>query len=78
MADFTIPLTVPDDKVNDLIDALNWSFNDGEDPVIPLTAAQLRDKLKARVQGDLERRFKEHRHYLRYIQIVDSDELGVT
>ena len=80
MADFSIQLTVPDEKVTELVDALNWSWNDGEVPDVPLTGAEIKTELKSRIEMDLQRRFKTYKNHLRYIAAtnLDSDQLGIT
>lgn len=58
MADFSIPITVPDDKVADLIDALNGAWNAPGAP--DMTPAQLRAELKRRIEDQLRRIYTVH------------------
>jgi len=59
MADFSIPITVPDDKVADLIDALNVEWGPPGGPA--MTPAELRAELKRRIEEQLKRVYRNHK-----------------
>jgi hypothetical protein len=74
MAVFDIPITVPDDKVSELVDALNWAWVDEENG--EMNGAELRAELKRRVEQDLQRIYKRHQQYLRDQQ--NDDFINIT
>lgn len=78
MADFSVPLTVPDNKVTELLDAINWSVNrtdENGDPD-PMTGTEARAWLKSSVEQSLRDIFKRHKEHLRAQQaIVDSIDI---
>jgi len=59
LADFSIPITVPDDKVADLIDALNAEWGPPGGPA--MTPAQLRAELKRLTEANLRRIYRNHK-----------------
>lgn len=62
MADFTVPLTVPDAKVSELVAALNWKWSpDGQGNMTP---AELRAETKRRIELMLRNIYREHREWL--------------
>lgn len=63
MADFTIPLTVPDAKVSELVAALNWKWR-GPTGGPDMTPAELRAETKRRVELMLRNIYREHREWL--------------
>jgi len=70
MADFTIPLTVPDNKVAELVAALRWHWPAPEGT--EFTNAQLRAKLKASVESSIRDIFTRHKEYLRAQTEIDN------
>lgn len=67
MADFSVPITVPDAKVAELADALRWkwySVNMTPEEYARVTAAELRAKLKEQIEGQLRAAFIEHKRWL--------------
>jgi len=80
MADFSITLTVPDGKVNDLIDALNWENGQIQDvdgsgnPIMrDRTPAELRAQLKASNEAFLLDIFKRYKRHLHAKAPIDDD-----
>lgn len=65
MADFSIPITVPDAKVAELVDALNWAWADDT----PMTGPELRAELKRRVEDQLREIYKNYKR--RQVQLDD-------
>ena len=76
MADFSVPLTVPDDKVAGLVAALRWHWGQKSEGV-EYTNAELRAKLKASVEASLRDIYKRHLEHLRAQTPVD-DTIGIT
>ena len=67
MADFSIPLKVPDAKVAELADALRWKFfhtSMTPEDYAKVTPAQLRAKLKEQNENFLKAAFIEHKRWL--------------
>ena len=56
MANFSVGITVPDDKVDDLVAALRHQWFYGED----VTVSQIRVELKRRVEEQLRTAYREH------------------
>ena len=58
MATLTLTLNIPDDKVQDLADALNWKWKTN------LTPAQLQSKIEDVIRGQLVNAYRSHQRYL--------------
>jgi len=56
MADFSISITVPDDKISDLLDAIRREDGDGS-----LTAAECKAVLKAHGEQWLRKVYRKHK-----------------
>ena len=81
MADFSIPLTVPDAKVSELIDALNWQWGEtdnGDGTTTPKTCAEIKVELKARTEQVLKDVFLRYKEHIRSQQVVVDGELDIT
>lgn len=62
MAQFDVPITVPDAKVQELLAALNWKWTaDGQGGMTP---AEVRANLKMRVELMLKNIYREHKEWL--------------
>ena len=80
MAVFDIPLVVPDNKVAELIDALNWHLGQIQDGTNPdgtpifrdRTGAELRAWLKQSQENILKDIFRRHKEYLRDQTVIDT------
>lgn len=73
MADFSLnPITVPDDKVADFIEALRWHFDNQA-----ATPAQLKALVTDKVRADLVGIYKAWRKYQLTIN-PPSDEIDIT
>jgi len=59
MADFSFSLTIPDNRVNDLVDALRWKFGDEG-----ATAAQLKGMVKTMLIDDLKEINRDYKAHL--------------
>lgn len=82
MAAFNLNITVPDNKVSELVDALNWHYadeqpKDGNGDPIPETAGQLRARVESHTIQALKDIFKRHKEYLREQQAID-DQIAIT
>lgn len=79
MADFSVSITVPDGKVTELLDAINWHVDrrDADGNPDPMTAQEARDWLKSSTENALRGIFKRHKEYLRSQQAVD-DSIDIT
>jgi len=76
MANFSVSLTVPNDKVGELVDALNWAWGEkdnGDGTTTPKTAAELKAELKARSKKSLKDVYLRYKEHLRNIQSVEGD-----
>jgi len=76
MADFSITLTVPDDKISEFVDALNWAWGEndnGDGTTTPKTGAELRAEFKQRSENALKDVFRRYKEHLRQQQAVDDD-----
>jgi len=76
MADFSVTLTVPDDKVAELIDAINWNdppVDENGAPAADRTGAECRAWFKERCENALKDIYKRHKEYLRSQQAIDTD-----
>jgi hypothetical protein len=76
MADFSVTLTVPNDKVNDLVAALRWHWGE-KSPGVEYTQNELRAKLKTSVESSLHDIFRRHKEHLRAQTPIDAT-LGLT
>jgi len=72
MADFSIPVTIPDGKVNDFVSALRLYYGRKGDGT-EFTVAEL----KARVKDETERRFKSIYKEWKAAQ-SNTDDLGIS
>lgn len=63
MADFSVPITVPDAKVSELVAALNWKWR-GPTGGADMTPAELRAETKRRVEAMFRQIYREHKEYL--------------
>ena len=72
MADFSLPVTVPDDKVSEFLDALRWHYK-----MPTATPAQLRNKAAEDLRTDLIKMFKAYKRYQLEIN-PPSDEINIT
>lgn len=81
MADFSITLTVPDDRVQELVDAINWHAPVGEDgngdPLPDRTAAECRAWFKGRCETALKDIHQRHQKFLREQQAI-AGEIDIT
>ena len=71
MADFSVSITVPDEKTSELVDALRWAWgakDDGE----PKTPAELKAEFKTRSEAALKDVFKRHKEHLRAQSVIDT------
>lgn len=68
MADFSLPVTVPDDKVSEFLDALRWHYK-----MPSATPAQLRQKAVEDLHADLIKIFKDYKRSLPV-----ADEINIT
>lgn len=66
MADFSIPITIPDHLVPEVLEALQYEFGNG----MPMTPAEIRAKLKKRVEDQIRAAYK---NYKRQSLNVDID-----
>ena len=73
MADFSIQLTVPDERLDEFLAALAHHFNDGQDPPQEYTPAQLRAGVKDEIKQTLIKWFREYRQFQR-----ENDDPGIT
>ena len=76
MADFSVPVNIPDGKVTELVAALQWHWgpasDDGQGNVVQYTPAQLRAKLKESVENSLKDIFTRHKQHLRAQAEIDD------
>ena len=74
MADFSLSITIPDDKVAEMIDALNWNYGqleeDGE--LRDRTAAELKALVNAGTVQALKDIYKRYQAYLLTQSPVDD------
>lgn len=77
MAAFNLQITVPDAKVAELVDALNWHYADEQGDANPETAGQLRARVESHTIQALKDIFKRHKEYLREQTPVD-DAIDIT
>lgn len=77
MAAFNLTITVPDNKVSELVDALNWHYADEQGDANPETAGQLRARVESHTIQALKDIFKRHKEYLREQQAID-DQIAIT
>lgn len=80
MADFSIPLTVPDNKTTELVDALRWKFFHASmtpEDYAQITPAQLRARLKEQNENFLKAAFIEHKRWLAS-QAASNDSIDIT
>lgn len=67
MADFSVPITVPDNKATELLDALRWKwYAVGMTPedYAQITPAELRARLKEKIEAELKAAYIEHKRWL--------------
>ena len=76
MADFSISLTVPDNKVTELVAAMRWHYGEKSEGV-EYSQAELRGLLKTSVENSLKNIFTRHKVYLRD-QGALKDDLSLT
>jgi len=67
MAVLNLTLNVPDNKVQELTDALNWKWNTN------LTPAQIRDQIEDNLKDHLVKAYTSHKKYLASIAPIDDD-----
>jgi hypothetical protein len=72
MADYTLTVTIPDNKQTEFIAALRWHFGKKEDGN-EYSASELRAKLKESLQNSMSDIFKRYKVYLRDQTIIDGD-----
>jgi hypothetical protein len=84
MAEFNITITIPNDKVQDLIDAYNWMAggSNGTDPNPRMTAGDIRDQEKQQVIKRMVHVYRSHKvwlhkEWLRH-QSANVDDLGAS
>lgn len=80
MADFSVALTVPDDKVQELLDAINWTdppVDGNGDPLPDRNATESKAWFKERAENALKDIFKRHKEFLRDQQAI-SDQIDIT
>ena len=76
MADFSVTLTVPDAKLAEFIDALNWAWGEkdnGDGTTTPKTGAELKAEYKTRSENALKDVYRRYKEYLRDQQNADGD-----
>lgn len=79
MAELTITITIPDDKVQDLLDAYNWRIggSDGSDPDGGrIGAGEIKDRIKRNVIADVREVYMAHKHWLSK-QRLEAFDLGI-
>lgn len=79
MADFTITITIPNDKVQDLLAAYNWlaGGSDGSDPDTPVTAQTVREQEKQRIINRMVHVYRQHKIWLKQ-KNATADDLGAS
>lgn len=79
MADFTITIEIPNDKVQELLDAYNWlaGGSDGSDPATPVTVGDVRNQEKERIINRMKHVHRMHKVWLRK-QNAQADDLGAS
>lgn len=79
MADFTITITIPDKKAQRLLAGYNWEEggSNGTDPDPKLTAADIRDREKAKIIESMEAVYGRYVTWLAK-QAAENDNLGAT
>lgn len=79
MALFRIDITIPDDKVQDLLAAYNWlaGGSDGSAPDTPVTAQTVRDQEKQRIINRMVHVYRQHKIWLKQ-QNATTDDLGAS
>ena len=62
MAEFNINITIPDEKVDDFLDALRTVYRPAIDAVdqSPLSTSELKERVKADLMSKLRRIYREH------------------
>lgn len=81
MADFSIPITVPDAKVAELVDALRWKWfhtNMTPEDYARVTPAQLRAYLKRQTEEQLKAAFIEHKRWIAAQAAQASADIDIT
>jgi hypothetical protein len=57
MADFSIPITIPDEHVAEILEALEYELGDGD----PMTPAEIRAKFKKRVENQIRAIYQNYK-----------------
>ena len=71
MADFSVPITVPDDKLQDFLESQRWHYDNAA-----ATPQELRDAVAADVRQLLVKRYKAWKAYQLQIN-PPSDEIDI-
>ena len=71
MADFSVSITVPNEKRSELVEALRWHWGPNEDDS-EKSVSELRAALKTSVESSLRDIFIRHKRYLRDQQEIDG------
>ena len=72
MADFTLPVTVPDDKVDTFMDALRWHYK-----MSNATPAELKTLATNELRANLKDVFKQYKKWY-HANNPPSDEIDLT
>ena len=77
MADFNISITIPDDKVSPLVDAIKWDDGGRGDTPSTLTPAQARNAMKLFLIAHMKSIYLDHKKWLAE-QAAHTDDLGAS
>jgi len=72
MTDFSLPVTIPDDKTSEFMSALRWHFR-----MNTATPAELKALATADLRADLIKIFKAYKRHIHETQ-PPSDEIEIT
>jgi hypothetical protein len=72
MADFTLPVTVPDNQVAEFLDAMRWHYK-----MSNATSAELKTLAANELRGNLKQVFKAYKAHLLKTN-PPSDEINIT
>lgn len=77
MAEFTITITVPNDKVDDLKAAFGWVYGGRVEGTTPATPAAIRAQFKDAIARRMRTVYRQHKIWLGNQDVPDTD-LGET
>jgi hypothetical protein len=76
MAILTIEVNIPDEKLSEMIDAINWEMNPS--PLVDdWTLEQCRTVLEVKTKNDLKNLHSRHQQYLA-TQVAKSNTIEIT